>query len=361
VDGLDLVRRRMWVQGLTGKPFRKPVDAVRSLGAVQAQEFAEAKWSLAERVRGDDDSAVERAFADGEILRTHALRPTWHFVRAKDIRWILSLTGPRVHAANGHPYRRFDLDDALLARTDGLLYDTLADGQPRTRKELGGALADAGIPDASGARLAYIVMHAELEAVICSGPRRGAQHTYLLVEQRAPDATELDHDEALAELTRRYFAGHGPATVRDYAWWSGLKLADARAGIALADLEEIDDGYLGTAADVSGDPGRGGAFLIPMYDESTIAFKEHRVVLAAEPPRKGLLQRPVVIDGVTFGSWKRVAAQDRVTVRVTLFARLGAAERRAVEEAVDRFGAFAGVPARLETCSLPSARISARR
>jgi hypothetical protein len=349
MDGLDLVRRRMRVQGLTDKPFAKPVDVVRSLGAVQAQEFAEAKWSLGERVRGHDDAAVERAFADGEILRTHVLRPTWHFVAAEDIRWILSLTAPRVHAANGYPYRRFELDDALLARTDDLLHETLADGQPRTRKELGGALADAGIPDASGFRLAYIVMHAELEAVICSGPRRGAQHTYLLVEQRAPDAVELDGDEALAELTHRYFAGHGPATVRDYAWWSGLTLADARAGIGLAGVQEIDDGYLGTPDAASGDPGQGGAFLIPTYDESTIAFKEHRVVLAAEPPRAGLLQRPLVIDGVTFGSWKRVAAKDRVTVEASLIARLGAAELRAVEEAVERFGAFAGVPAELQT------------
>jgi hypothetical protein len=349
MDGLDLVRRRMRIQGLTGKPFAKPVDVVRSLGAVQAQEFAEAKWSLGERVDGHDDAAVERAFADGEILRTHALRPTWHFVAAEDIRWILSLTAPSVHAANGYPYRRFELDEALLARTDDLLRETLADGEPRTRKELAAALADAGILDASGFRLAYIVMHAELEAVICSGPRRGAQHTYLLVEQRAPGAVELDRGEALAELTRRFFAGHGPATVRDYAWWSGLTVADARAGIALADVQEIDNGYLGTPDAASSDPGRGGAFLIPTYDESTIAFKEHRVVLAAEPPRAGLLQRPLVIDGVTFGSWRRVAAKDRVTVEVTLFARLGAAELRAAEEAVEQFGAFAGVPARLET------------
>ena len=209
-------------------------------------------------------------------------------------------------------------------------------------------LAEAGIPEATGVRLGYIVMHAELEAVICSGPRRGAQHTYLLVEQRAPGALELDGDEALAELTRRYFAGHGPATVRDYAWWSGLTLADARAGVALVGVEELDNGYLGTQDATAGDPGRGGAFLIPTYDESTIAFKDHRVVLAAEPSRPGLLHRPLVIDGVTFGSWKRVAAKDRVTVQVTLFAPLGAAERRAAEEAVERFGAFAGVPARLE-------------
>jgi hypothetical protein len=254
-----------------------------------------------------------------------------------------------VHTANGYPYRRFELDDALLARTDELLHQTLADGEPRTRKELAAALAEAGIPEATGFRLAYIVMHAELEAVICSGPRRGDQHTYLLVEQRAPGVVELDGDEALAELTRRYFAGHGPATVRDYAWWSGLTLADARAGVALAGLQEIDNGYLGTRDDAAGDPGRGGAFLIPTYDESTIAFKEHRVVLAAEPPRAGLLHRPLVIDGVTFGSWKRVAAKARVTVEVTLFAHLGAGELRAVEEAVERFGAFAGLPAQLRT------------
>lgn len=174
MDALAVVRRRLYDQRLAAEPFDRPKDVVRWLGAMQAQEFAEAKWSIGQRARDCSEADVEQAFARGEILRTHVLRPTWHFVAADDIRWMLSLTAPRVHALNRYWYAKHDLDEGVLARGHEVLSRALQSGEPRTRKELASALARAGIA-ADGPRLAYLVMHAELEALVCSGPRRGAQ------------------------------------------------------------------------------------------------------------------------------------------------------------------------------------------
>ena len=204
---------------------------MRWLGAVQAQQFDEAKWSLAERTHACTDADVEAAFARGEIIRTHVLRPTWHFVERGDVRWLLRLTRPRVHALNRYSYRMFELDASVLTRSHDVLAKTLADGEPRTRRELAERLAAAGI-EADGPRLAYIVMHAELEELICSGPRRGKQQTYALLDHRAPPSPldGLSRERALAELVRRYFRSHGPATIKDFTAWSSLTVADTRVG-----------------------------------------------------------------------------------------------------------------------------------
>ena len=195
-------------------------------------------------------------------------------------------------------------------------------------------------------------MHAELEALICSGPRRGRQQTYALLDARAPGGRELGREEALAELARRYFTSRGPATVADFSTWSGLAVADCRAAVAsLGDglaHERDDEGTDWHAA--PGEPGSATAteaFLVPMYDELLIGYKGLRVVLARSPPREGLLSRPIVIDGLTVGSWKRTVTARSATIDATLFTPLDRPQLAALEAAVERFGRFNGVPGRL--------------
>ena len=210
-----------------------PADVVRWFGAVQAQDFGPAKWSLGQRLPGTTDAEVQRAFDAGQFLRTHVLRPTWHFVTPDDIRWLLQLTGPRVHAANAYAYRRAGLDDHALAKAHDLLAEALDGGEHRTRKELAGVLGGAGLPTA-GFALGYVLMHAELDGLICSGAMRGKHHTYTLLERRVPPAPARDPDEALAKLVTRYFTSHGPATAKDLRWWSSLTLRDIARGVELA-------------------------------------------------------------------------------------------------------------------------------
>ena len=267
--------RRLRAQRLTGAGFARPEDVVGWLGAVQAQDYGPAKWSLGARVAGATDAQVERAFAAGAILRTHVLRPTWHFVLPADIRWLLTATAPRVRARDARRYAQLGLDGDTLRRSAAALVAALRGGNQLTRREAAAVLTAAGI-GVEGQRLPYLLMAAELDALICSGPRRGKQHTYMLLEERAPDARDLPRHEALAELARRFFAGHGPATARDFAIWATLTLAEARAAIEAAgpELRAEDLGGLRFWASATGTGERGRA---PRGAAAT-----------AGPPRPGL-------------------------------------------------------------------------
>lgn len=357
MDRLEAAHRRLHVQHLSGPPLPDPATVVRHLGAVQAQELAMATWSLGQRSADADAAAVQAALDAGTVLRTHAMRPTWHFVAPQDLRWIQALTGPRVRQLSRYYERRSGIDDALVDRATATMADALVGGDHLTRHELAAALAAAGI-DADGVRLAYLVMAAELAAVIVSGERRGAQQTYALVDARVPPAAPLEPDEALAELTRRYFVGHGPATVKDFAWWSSLTLTQVRRGLAIVGDELV-------SADVDGltcwfapsdppvrDPSPT-VHVLQGYDEYGVAYTESRRVLniadrVLAPANANQVIQPLLLDSQGIGWWRRVVGRDQLTAELTLAVDLTAAEKGAVDVAFDRLAAFAGVPVRVE-------------
>ena len=352
-DALAIVRRRMRAQRLTGEPFAAAAEAVAWSGAVQAQEYAEAVWSVGMRLRDCTMSDVEAACGRGEILRTHVMRPTWHFVAAADLRWLLRLTGRRVQAKAAGRLRELGLDAQTLARAEETLAHRLADGEPRTRRELAGPLAAAGIEPA-GQRIAHILMHAELEGVLCSGPRRGRQHTYVALEglQHVPAAPERSREDDVAQLVLRYFTSHGPATVRDFSWWSGLTIADAKAGVRAAGgrlVAEVDaEGTPWIAAPkTAAAPATREALLLGTYDEMLVAYRELRSLRADGRPSTELLRRPIMIDGRAIGGWTRRSTRRSVTVEVVLRATPSRRQREALHAAADRFGAFVGLPATL--------------
>jgi hypothetical protein len=273
-------------------------------------------------------------------------------VAAADLRWMLRLTGARLQAKGAGRYRELGLDADTFARMHEECAATLADGEPRTRKELGAALVSAGV-DTTGQRLPHMLGHAELEGLIASGPRRGKQHTYLLLEGRVPAAPARSREDDVADLALRYFVSHGPATLRDFAWWSGLTIADGKAGVAAAGerltVEEDDEGRAWiAAADAPAGPVSSGALLLGVYDEMTVAYRDLRNVHADGRATNDLLQRPIVIDGTTVGTWKRVLGRREVVVEATLETRLSAEQHTALRAAADRFGAFVGLPARLK-------------
>ena len=279
-------------QRLTGAGFARPEDAVGWLGAVQAQDYGPAKWAVGMRLRRPDDDAVEQAFAAGRILRTHVLRPTWHFVLPADIRWLLTATAPRVQAASAGRYRQLGLDAATLRRSEKAIVGALRGGNQLTRKELGEVLVSAGV-GVDGQRLPHLLSNAELEALTCSGPRHGLQHTYMLLEERAPDAVDLPRDEALAELARRYFTSHGPATAKDFATWASLTLAEVRTSIEAAGpalrREEIGGLIFWTAAGSGRAPAlrRPLVRLVQIYDEYIMGYTETKRVIA--PPGRAVV------------------------------------------------------------------------
>src|SRR5581483_11815980 len=221
----ELVQRRLANQGISQPRFKTPREVVTWLGAVQAQDYAAAKWAVALRAQGVTDAAMDQALAEGTILRTHVLRPTWHLVIPEDIRWMLELTAPRIHALMTYQHRQLELDKTVFKRSHAALVKALQGGKQLTRSEITAALQRAGI-STDGSRLTYLLGQAEIDGVICSGGRRGKQFTYALLDERAPKAKTLPREQALFELARRYFTSRGPATLQDFVWWSGLAMTD---------------------------------------------------------------------------------------------------------------------------------------
>lgn len=312
---------------------------------MQAQDYAGAKWALALRVTGATDATLDAAFNAGEVLRTHVLRPTWHLVTPADLRWLLQLTASRVHARNARLYGQFEIDGRLASRSQRAIARALEGRQFLTRDELARALAAGGIR-AAGMQLAYILMRAELDAVICSGPRHGRQFTYGLLDERAPQGKRqsLPRDEALAELARRYFTSHGPATAADCAWWSGLTIKDVLAGATDAGLDrETIDGrtYWSRETTTSRRARASSVYLLPNYDEYLVSYRHGKT---AAPPLRAAFPHHLVISGVIAGSWRRVAARTRVNIELRAFRSLTRTERASLDIAARAFGAFASLP-----------------
>ncbi len=280
-DARAVVERRLVNQRITGPGHRGPAEVVAWCGALQAQEYEPAQWGIGLRMtEGTTQAEVERAFTAGEILRTHVMRPTWHFVARDDIRWLLDLTAPRVHRIIASYCRRMEVDSRTLVRAADIFGRALSDHREMTRQELREALRHRHI-DVAGVRLAFLTIYAELEGVICSGPRRGKQFTYALLAERAPTTRRMDRDQALAELGARFFASHGPATIRDFVWWSGLTTADARRALDMnkARREEIAGTVYWTLPQRPPRTRRDHlVHLLPIYDEYLVAYRDRTAV-----------------------------------------------------------------------------------
>jgi hypothetical protein len=344
-----LRRLRLHHQWLARPAARRPEEIVAHFGAVQSQDFAMAKWALALRGKDLTEAHVAAAFDSGAILRTHVLRPTWHFVAPADIRWMLHLTAPRVRAQLARTDRLHGIDAALLRRSRAVLERALRGGVHLTRDELQAALARQRIKVA-GTGLAQVMMHAELDALVCSGPRRGKQSTYALLEERAPGGPLPDRDAARAELARRYFQSHGPATARGFSWWSGLTLTDARAGIASLGRELACTAWEGSEYHfpAGSEPvAFRGARLLPNYDEFTVAYADRSLLIgpgfpAGRDPRADpIFTNVILVNGLVAGNWGRTLKAKEAKVSLSPFAPLAPAARQAVARAADRFRTFA--------------------
>ncbi|MGH7904201.1 MAG: winged helix DNA-binding domain-containing protein [Candidatus Dormibacteraceae bacterium] len=357
----DIPARRLRAQRLTGKPFGSAVDAVRWPGAVQAQDYAGAKWALGLRTGPSTTEAVlDRLIDEGVILRTHVLRPTWHLVLPEDIRWLLDLTAPRIRRGLAARHRELELDENVFARATAAFSAALTGGRHLTRAELGEVLRAAGIPP-DGQRLAHLLMGAELDGLVVSGPRQGRQFTYALLEERVSKGRPLDRAEELAELARRFFRSHGPAQLQDFAWWSGLTAADARTGIALAGAaleQEAVEGKTHWFDPTAGSatPTATVAHLLPNFDEYTVGHRDRAALL--DPDRRFepalfssgsffLLSNVVTVGGRVRGAWRRSVTRGGVRVEVRPLDRLQPAEAAAVEEAALRLGRFLERPVQL--------------
>lgn len=347
-----IAQYRLQNQWITHRPDTAGLrDVVARLGAMQAQDYTHALWAVGLRLPGLSAAEVEQALDRGEIVRTHVLRPTWHLVASEDLRWMLALSAPQVKALFIPFARQFGLDTALLDRCNTLLVKALEGGRYRTREELMTELSHAGIPTGQY-RDAHIMMWAELDAVVCNGPRRGKQITYALVDERVPDSRNLDRPAALAELARRYFTSHAPATLHDFHWWSGLKMADARAGLEavqpLLVQETIKDKTYWLPNDfreISTDAPT--LQLLPAFDEFLVSYKDRSAALDAGRRVQTItgngIFKPVIVDnGWVKGIWKRAFPNDKMTLEWAFFEDKHLANSALFRQAAERVARFYG-------------------
>lgn len=351
---LEIVRQRLHNQYLSRPRFEQPEDVVRWMGAVQSQDHAAAKWAVALRTNSLKEADIEQAVTDGRIIRIHVMRPTWHYVVPADLRWMLMLTAPRVKVAIRSWMRQVEIDEALATRSNDLMAKALQGGKQLTRAELVAVLEADGI-DASHLRAGFFTIIAELDGVICSGGYRGKWATYALLEERVPTANVLTYDEALAELTRRYFTSHGPATLKDYVWWSGLTMAQARAGIEMVKAQLASEAVEGQTYWFSpvelpierADPT---AYLLTNFDEYTVGYSNRSAVFDSQYKDKLNVRGDLVssntiaLDGRIAASWSRTIKKGTALVNVELFEPLNEAQEAAVAAAFERYSSYLGLP-----------------
>ncbi len=348
----DIAQQRLINQHLASPVYKDPADIVYYMGAMQAQDYAGAKWAIAQRLQGATDDIIEKAFTNGDIIRTHVMRPTWHFVHPKDIRWMLELTAPRIQAVAGTQYRQFQLDHVVFSKCEKAIIRAMTGGKQLMRNEIAEALQQAGVAT-NDQRFIHIMMQMELIGLVCSGGRQGKQFTYTLLDERVPTVKSFDRQDALATLAKRYFTAHGPATLQDFVWWSGLTVNDAKAGLEMVKNKlnsESSDGstyWFAVRKDIpkSKTPA---AFLLPNYDEYIVSYKDRGATIATSDinkadPRGTIFNHTILINGRIAGTWKRSFRKDTVDLEITPFSSLSKVNHAAITSAAKRYTKFLGL------------------
>lgn len=360
---LQIAPRRMRNSRLTGTPFETANRAVAWHGAMQAQDYGPAKWSIGQRAARLTDQDLDEALASGSIIRTHVLRPTWHFVAKEDVRWLLALTGPRVQQQIAPRYRQLGLDERTRARCQEVIASALEGGNHLTRDGIAAVLDDRRI-DRAGQRLPHILMHCELEAAVCSGGLSGRKHTYALLDERVPDDRPFDRDEALVELTRRFLRSHGPASVKDLRWWSSLTVADITRALDLLGSEvrsRTVDGltFWSIGTDTTPPPAARGGHLLQAYDELIVGYTESRFFAdpRAQEARAAWQDRRlptgiILLNGGVAGHWRRTVERRAVRIQAVFYDGPTRAALRALEHAAADLGRFLGREVRLDAAGL---------
>lgn len=348
----DIVCHRLHNQRIVQEKFELPSQAVAWFGAMQAQDYASTKWAIGLRCHGTTDAIIEQAIVNKTIVRTWLMRGTLQVVAASDVRWMLTLLAPRIIANSARRHQQLELDDATFAHSYETFTKVLQGGKQLARAEIMLVLEEAGL-STTGQRGYHILRRAGLEGLVCFGPIQDKQQTFVLLDEWVPHSKNMKRDEALAELAGRYFRSHGPATLQDFVWWSGLKVVDARAGLEMTKTrlyQETIDGQTYWAAQNKSIPKDRSptAYLLPAFDEYFLGYKVRNAVLDAKYDKQavssnGVFRPMIVIDGQVVGIWKRMLKKGSVIITPDPFNSLTKAENQALLAAANQYSAFLGL------------------
>lgn len=340
---------RLHSQQIAGTKFKSPKDLVNWMGAMQAQDYYMAKWAIGIRLPGSVDKKVQTAIDKGQIIRTHLLRPTWHFVSPDDIYWMLELTAPQIKASSKSREKELELTEKIFTKSNNIIQKALSADQHLTREELMAELAKAKIATDNN-RSSHLLLRAELEGIICSGTTKGKSRTYALLEKVVPKTKALGKEEALAKLAKKYFSSHCPATLQDFIWWSGLSVANAKHALEMikpAFISETIGPQTYWLSNSFSTPvtGSKSCYLLPAYDEFMISYKDRSAALNFENNKKtistnGIFNPVIVINGQVTGLWKRTIKNDKVIVETEFFQAHNKTELNLIRKASEKYGSF---------------------
>lgn len=321
------------------------------MGVMQAQDYAMSKWAIGVRLPKSTDKMVEAASDKGEILRTHLLRPTWHWMAADDIYWMLELVAAQVKSSLKPRQKELELTDKTFSKAGKIIEKVLLDSNHLTREELAAELENGGIK-LTGERATHLLVYAELDGLICSGAAKGNKQTYALLQKRVPTKKSLGRDEALAVLAKRYFESHGPATVQDFIWWSGLNITDGKKALEIvkAELSSVQIGaewYWFSQSFEMPKRKKNLVNLLPAFDEFIISYKDRTASLLSEHfkhaiSNNGIFRPVIVVDGKVVGLWKRMVVKDVVNIEASFFTDANKTIHPSIEKAAKDFGKFIG-------------------
>ncbi len=345
----DISNLRLINQQIIGTKFRNPRDIVHWMGAMQAQDLGMAKWAVGVRLPDSTEKIIEEAINNAEIIRTHVLRPTWHFVSPDDIYWMLELTRPQIKSAMSSRDKQLGLTKFVYSKCNKVIEKSITLQKQLTSEEIKFELEKTGI-DTGSNRLYHLLFRAELEEIICSCNVKGNKQTYALLAERVPNKKIFVKEEALAFLAKRYFSSHSPATIKDFIWWSGLSVTDAKAG-----LEMIKSGLISET--VNSEiywfhnnskniyRSHNSAFLFPPFDEIVISYRDRSAVLPAIQNKNtissnGIFRPVIVINGKAKGIWKRKIKKDKVIMEFELFDRPSSNKKKSIEKSAQKYGSF---------------------
>ena len=350
----DIVAQRLVSQRIEGGKFEKPEEVVRWLGAIQAQDYLQSLWAIGLRLKSATVADVEQAILERRIVRTWPMRGTLHFVPPEDAKWMLRLSASRMLAKDGRRLKQLGLDEGIMEHCKELFYEALEGNKMLSRPDMMRLVEEAGI-STEKQRGYHILWYVAQSGLICLGPMQDKQQTFVLLDEWAPYSRNLSLEESLAELARRYFSSHAPATVYDFAWWAGLTVTEARAGLDAARPGLLSEAIDGKEYWMKSDALDNRAYdassinLLPGFDEYLLGYKDRSAVLAEEhapkvvPGRNGVFRPIIVVGGRVVGTWKRKLKKNAIDITLNPFTRLGDLQQGAIEVAKS-YSEFVGLP-----------------
>lgn len=342
---------RSFNQQLNDPQFQTAKEVTAWMGAMQAQDYSMSKWAMGIRLKIATEDSINNEINSGRILRTHLLRPTWHFVSDDDIYWILRLTGPRIKASLSTRDKQLELTDGVYNKCNRILERSLRDNNHQTREELILELKRSKI-NVEENRASHIFMRAEIDGLICSGRQKNGKPTFAILGEWVPVHKKFNKDEALKELACRYFISHGPATINDFNWWSGLKMSDVKLALEynkdiLRSEVILNQTYWMAENNFKPASSCNEVFLLPSYDEFLISYRDRSASLPTGLNKKvisdnGIFFPTIMQNGQVIGAWKRNIKNNRLIITSKLFKPGTISQDKILLRGIKRYSDFIG-------------------